>query len=260
LGDISYSLYLGHPLIPGMLGGIPTAAAWWFPTAKFLTQVLFAVILSIGTFRLVEQPCRIWIRKHLSPVARAPRTAPWVVASFLLIGALGMATYFATDPFRRADVAPAVVVCAPTWALEEGAHVLPVPDGLRIVEAPGNERHRIVAAPIDGEAGIYRFSVTLQEEGARCVLLEMRDQPALRYARVMYRLDQKTRQPVGRLVRSDMRALGGSQFELSMDMVLTTPPIFVDIALCDEAGGLIYDGRDGRAIRLLKSEVARVLE
>jgi peptidoglycan/LPS O-acetylase OafA/YrhL len=70
LGEISYSLYLSHPLIPGLLR-VPhdfdavTVGTIAHYALYVLAGLVMTVVISVGTYTLIEAPCRAYIRRAL---------------------------------------------------------------------------------------------------------------------------------------------------------------------------------------------------
>lgn len=69
LGEISYSLYLSHPLADQLLDAFPQGTQWWPRYAFVVLKVLFTVILSVGTYTLIEFPARRWLRQQFRRIA-----------------------------------------------------------------------------------------------------------------------------------------------------------------------------------------------
>ncbi|HLN38118.1 MAG TPA: hypothetical protein VK337_10075 [Xanthobacteraceae bacterium] len=77
LGEVSYSIYLLHEIIPSALKrrGLMTSdvATAWVAWAGSL--VLLALISQI-TYAVIERPARAWIRARLAPRRAPVLTAP----------------------------------------------------------------------------------------------------------------------------------------------------------------------------------------
>ena len=67
LGDISYSIYLGHP-VALMMAYITAEAAYKGP--RLALALLMVVILSTGLYRVIELPLKEWLRQIFSRAIR----------------------------------------------------------------------------------------------------------------------------------------------------------------------------------------------
>lgn len=82
LGEVSYSLYMSHTLAQKVLYKLLPSARFddatdWVKAGLLGVYAALVVAFCLGTYYLVEKPCREWFRKRL----RAARTSPVVEAS-----------------------------------------------------------------------------------------------------------------------------------------------------------------------------------
>ena len=75
LGEISYSIYLSHPLVLQLAAWMPRAV----PGGRFLVILIAIVAIPALLYRLVERPARRWFRgrwlEHLRDRAAQPALA-----------------------------------------------------------------------------------------------------------------------------------------------------------------------------------------
>lgn len=208
LGEISYSLYLSHPLAGMLVDKVSSASNEWFPYATALMKVALTIAIAACTYKLVELPSRKWLRKRLARLVGHPEKAKFVVFSCLVPVAMAgilMSINYSTliaESKAAAAAGPAVPgnllwpsenLKNSNWVLD-GAQIVagaPKPPAIAdaIVETNGSGFHRIMMS-VNGVVPRkpYTFSVYAKNDGRSVLMIEIRDSANKYYGVAVYNL------------------------------------------------------------------------
>ena len=106
LGEISYSIYLGHPFVAAFAFVSPTSAHQWLGIGG---DMFLACVFALGLYQSIERPAKLWLRNKLNPaflshVAVAVRAR---LQRFAAISPEGAACFGDTPSGPRAVAPPA---------------------------------------------------------------------------------------------------------------------------------------------------------
>jgi peptidoglycan/LPS O-acetylase OafA/YrhL len=278
LGEISYSIYLGHPYVAGFaLVSIDSA----YPLLGIGFDLFLTCVLAVGFYSSIERPAKRWLRHYLDPAlfhglagAIPPsmrRLVPANAVTILVAAVIGIAAIAhvgntLSEP--QANTAPSIappgavnlVVSSEkfsdsAWRLERVSieeNAEKAPDGAntatRLVELRELGLHRIeITASGAAPGAVHTLSVYVKPTGRSRVMLEMRDNKIGKYGTVGLDVGRRTvLAKTNDVLEAGILPQPNGWFRCWAAMPLATDQAVFNLTILGKDGGANYSG-DGKS-------------
>jgi peptidoglycan/LPS O-acetylase OafA/YrhL len=290
LGEISYSLYLGHPLVSQIISFPKNGQLDFYTAFSLIIEFILIIMLSVGTFRLVEAPGRRYIRECFVKKIATPLRAKilcYIILLALICGFIYGLSRSSSNfkehsninlPYSNSlEIVPSMKIVnlnlPPSnklwpsegfingnWAPPENAKITTameaVPNenstSIFLEELALNGRHRIESVtPNLMPDQQHVYSFHAKPFGRNQVLLELRDTKNIQYGRLTYNIKTgKVLDMMGNVQDGGCLPLGKGWYRCWGSFKPGSNTGVATISLVNDAGGHNYHGLSNHGVLL----------